>query len=261
MKKIVSLMLALLILIFLIGCSQTPAGPISDPSSDNLDASSSLQETDPPVEPTVPTDPVAPEPTEPTEAPTSAPRQDGMRLSTEQLDYFQTLFRAQGNETFERVHASYYNLALARSFDSAQDISLSTFFSLGFSNEWSKPITDAERAYYCKALGYDEFPLDIKRLPEALVEYVLDYYFCEEMDMSTSGLVYNPDTQCYYWGGSDTAIYPNVSFTDGYFDEATGMVNLYYTHYAKGEEYIITLQSKRSLGETGYYIISNLPAA
>lgn len=261
MKKFMVLIIALLLLIFFVGCSQTPVDPTSGPSGATPGESSSLEETDPPVDPKPSIGPDIAAPTDPPKIETSEPRQEGMQLSSEQLAYYNTLFGLKGNESLDRVYHSYYNLALARPFASAQELSLNTFFSLGFSNEWSKPITDAERAYYCKALGYDEFPLDIERLPEALVEYVLDYYFCEEMDMSTSGLVYNPDTQCYYWGGSDTAIYPNVSFTDGYFDEATGLVSLYYTHIYMGEEYIMTIQSKQNLGETGYYIISNLPVA
>ena len=256
MKRFIALTATLVLLIFFVGCSQTPADPSADaPAEPSVTAESGPAHDPQPTPGTEDTVTV-----DPTEAETAPPRQDGTRLSSDQLDYYNALFRVKGNETFDRPYHSYYNLALTRSFASAQDISLSTFFSLGFSNEWSKPITDAERTYYAKAIGYDAFTLDMQRLPKALVEYVLDYYFCEEIDMSTSGLVYNPDTQCYYWGGSDTAIYPNVTFTDGYFDEATGMVSLYYTHVYLGEEYIMTIQSKQSLGETGYYIISNLPA-
>jgi len=243
-----------------------PVDPVADPSSDPAPEASPKKENNPTSGSQPSSGPIISTPTEPagSDEPVeemTPPRQEGTQLSSEQLAYFGDLFGAQGNKTLDRLYHTHYNLVLIQCFASPQEISMHTFFSLGFSNEWQKPITDAERAYYVDAIDYEdgEFTLDMVRLPKALVDYTLEYYFCEEIDLSS--LVFNPDTQCYYLAVSDASMYPNPKFQDGYFDEETGLVSLYYTNVFTGEEFIITLQSKASLGETGYYIISNLPIA
>lgn len=258
MRKFISLTAALLVLIFLVGCGKTPDEPIAAPSPDTNVNTPPVQQEDPVPDPQPEDDTEDPAPVDPPEDVPSEPRQEGTRLDSTQLAYYTDLFSLNGNDPLTLNDGNYYNLALSSSFTSPQELSLNRFFSLGFSNEWSDPITDAERDFFAKANGYDEFPLDMQRLPKELVEYVLEYYFCEDVD--TSVLVYNPDTQCYYVGESGNYAYPNLSFTDGYIDESTGLVFLYYTHRATDEEYIVTIQSKASVGEAGYYIISNLPA-
>lgn len=258
MKKFVSLTGLLLMLIFLVGCSQTQNDPTSDTSTSTAAGSSSTQQTDSTASSKPETGTEGSAFAEAPETDTNEPRQEGTRLDSTQLAYYSDLFSLKGNYPLDLNSNNYYNMALAQSFASPQELSLNSFFSLGFSNEWSDPVTDAERNFYAKAKGYDEFSLDMQRLPKELVAYVLNYYFSEEMD--TSALVYNPDTQCYYVGSSGVSAYPNISFTDGYFDEAAGLVSLYYTHFATGEECIMTIQSKVSIGEAGYYIVSNLPA-
>lgn len=258
MRKFISLTAALLVLIFLAGCGQVPNEPITDNVPDTNANTPPVQQEDPVPSPQPEDNTEDPAPVDPPEDIPSEPRQEGTRLDSTQLAYYTDLFSLNGNDPLALTDGNYYNLALSKSFSSPQELSLNVFFSLGFSNEWSDPITDAERDFFAKANGYDEFPLDMQRLPKELVEYVLEYYFCEDVD--TSALVYNSDTQCYYIGESGSYAYPNISFTDGYYDEATGLISLYYTSCFTGEEFIITIQSKASIGEAGYYIVSNLPA-
>lgn len=253
MKNYLLPTMLILILIFLVGCLPAQNSPVSNASMSTTAESSPSQKTD---STQTSTDTVESASNQTRE---NEPRQDGTRLDSAQLAYYSDLFSLKGNYPMDLNSNNYYNMALVQTFASPQELSLTVFFSLGFSNEWSNPITDAERSFYANTKGYDEFSLDMQRLPKELVAYVLDYYFSEEMD--TGALVYNPDTQCYYLGSSGASAYPNISFTDGYFDAATGLISLYYTHFATGDESIMTIQSKASIGEAGYYIISNLPTA
>ena len=93
---------------------------------------------------------------------------------------------------------------------------------------------------------------------------ILDAYFGlkagDVTGWSSTNWVYNPNTDCYYLIPPGALAHGTVDFYDGYYNEADGTLNLYYQNKAgRPRDYVITLLSKMTVGETGYYILSNLP--
>lgn len=260
MKKILSLLSILLALtVLLCACAQEPT-PTTVPTTEPTTASTTEPTTAPTTEPTTePTSEPTTEATEPDPAtPPEGPRQDGQRLTEEELAEFEQMFTRFDDE-FSYSPVNYYNLALSQKYESVDEMVIGYFFNDGFSDVWSAELTQAEIDFYCKELGY-EVEKDIYRFPADKVGWILDYYLGrtpEELDM---GMVYNPNTDCYYLSPGGVMSIPTmyIHFHDGYYDQETGLISLYYNSYMFPEELVITLQSKKSIGEAGYYIVSNV---
>lgn len=208
-----------------------------------------------------------PEKTEPpTEEPTEPPAlQDGQRLMEAELEAFELLF-APVATPYAMQPVNYYGMALCVDFDAPENLNLITYFNRGLKSENMEPITEEERAYYLQKTGEERIFGDLFRLPAWQVNGILMYYFgltAEDVtDWSSPGWVYNPNTDCYYLVPPGTLAHGSVDFYDGYYNELDGTLSLYYKNRVERDrDYVITLLSKKSAGDTGYYILSNLPVA
>lgn len=270
--SVLSILLALAVL--LSACIQEPvvpteptteptaaptAKPTEAPTTEPTEPPTTEPATEPPSEPPTEEPTVAPTiiPTEPDPAiPPEGPRQAGQRLTEEELARFEQMFTRFADE-FSLSLINYYNMALSHTYQSVEEMKFSYFFNDGFADHWGAELTQEERNFYYTEIGY-EITKDIYRFPADKVAWVLDYYFGKSLDEVDLGMVYNPNTDCYYQIPAGAMTYPKVDFHDGYYDEETGMIALYYNDYMKPEERVITIQSKKSVGEAGYYIVSNM---
>ena len=263
MRKTVILLLILIVLLYACAgeSSPTAAPTIAETVAPTVKPTGipTTPPTQPPTEPTTeePTDAPTTIPTEPDPAiPPEGPRQAGQRLTEEELAGFEQMFTRFSDE-YSLSPVNYYNLALSHTYQSVEEIKFSYFFNDGFADHWGAELTQEERNFYYTEIGY-EITKDIYRFPADKVAWVLDYYFGKSLDEVDLGMVYNPDTDCYYQRPAGAMTYPKVDFHDGYYDAETGMITLYYNDYMKPEERVITIQSKKSVGEAGYYIVSNV---
>ena len=277
MKKWISVLSVLLALTMLLCACAAEPEPTTVPSTESTTAPTTEPTTEPTVPPTEPptepTEPPSKPPTEPpteepTDAPTSiptepdpaippeGPRQEGQRLTEEELAGFEQMFTRFSDE-YSLSPVNYYNLALSHTYQSVEEIKFFYFFNDGFADHWGAELTQEERNFYYTEIGY-EITKEIYRFPADKVAWVLDYYFGKSLDEVDLGMVYNPDTDCYYQMPAGAMTYPKVDFHDGYYDEETGMIALYYNRDMMQEERVITIQSKKSIGEAGYYIVSNV---
>ena len=255
MKKRVVLLLCMAVMLMLASCVANV--PDDSTAETNL---STISTTVPATEPTTaPTETYAPTEaaTTPTEPAVGEPRQAGLRLQGEELEYFEELCDLHYPPPVE----NYYNLALNQNFASVQDINLARFFEDGSPVDAEYEITDSEWKHYCQSTGDTWSKHNIDRLSYAFVTDVLQRYLgltIPQMNMST--LVYNPDTGYYYRAGSDVSKYGPLELTDGYYDEETGLVSLYYMSTYPDEERIITLRYKPEEEVAKFQIVSCLPA-
>lgn len=257
MKKF-PLLLMLLLAVSFAGCTTQLPPEITEPTS--------MPTTVPTVEPTTaPTTEPVPPTTEPAPLSTTEPdepRQEGHRLSTEELASYNLLFAIQ-TDRYARHPINYYNQALAFEFADPREIPFGGFFSWGFNLERNQPITEEERSHFAKAHGYEEYGYDIYRLPAEKVNEILVYHFGITFDQMYEDSGYNPvyseDTDCYYIDPPGVVGHGYVTFYDGYFDEGSGIVYLYYENRNAEQEFVVVMQSRKSSGEQGYNILSNLP--
>lgn len=262
MKKVIPALSILLVLTVLLSACAGEPTPTTPPTTEPTAAPT----TEPTAAPTTePTEAPTTEPTKPpTEPPTEPPAlQEGQRLTEAELEAFELLF-APVKTPYAMQPVNYYNMALCVVLDTPQNLDLLTYFNLGLKSENVEPITEDERAYYLKKTGYEELYGDLYRLPAWQVNGILAYYFGLEAEdvtgWSSPSWVYNPDTDCYYFIPPGALVHGNVDFYDGYYDETDGTLSLYYQNKAgRPRDYVITLMSKKTVGETGYYILSNLP--
>lgn len=262
MKKMV-LLLYIAVTFLLMGCVADVPGDTTAAINAPLTVSTMNAATEPTTAPTVPTETQAP--TEATTAPTEPeeeePRQDGLRLSDEQLAYFEELFLPPaGPPPVE----SYYNLALAQDFASIREIDLFYFFEDGSPEDMKYGITQSEVDYYKQnTVNANCSPHIMKRLSYAFVTDVLQRYLgvtVPQMDMHT--LVYNPNTGYYYCGHSSESGAGPAEFADGYYDEETGLLSLYYltsNTFGRKKERIVTLRYIPEAEITKFQLVSNLP--
>ena len=253
MNKMVWMLSVLLVLaVLLSACVQEPMS-LTEPTA--------VPTMTPTTEPTgSPTTGLATEP--PTEPPAL---QDGQRLMEAELEAFELLF-APVATPYAMQPVNYYGMALCVDFDAPENLNLITYFNRGLKSENMEPITEEERAYYLQKTGEERIFGDLFRLPAWQVNGILMYYFgltAEDVtDWSSPGWVYNPNTDCYYLVPPGTLAHGSVDFYDGYYNELDGTLNLYYKNRVERDrDYVITLLSKKSAGDTGYYILSNHPVA
>lgn len=257
-KRIVSLvLLCMAVMLMLTSCvadspNDTTAGNDTQPT-----ASATIAATEPTAAPTetqAPTEAT----TEPTEPEEGEPRQEGLRLNDKQLAYFQELFAPKGPPSVE----DYYNLVLNQEFASIQDIDLFMFFEDGSPEDMKNEVTQSECDYYNQNRVNSHVNVHvIERLSYAFVTDVLWRYLgvtVPQMDMST--LVYNPSTGYYYRGSTGTYKHHPPKFTDGYYDEETGLLSLYYIGGYEEKERIVTLRYVPEAEITKFLIVSCLPA-
>ena len=166
-------------------------------------------------------------------------------------------------DSYARHPENYYTQALCFTFSDPGTIPLEEFFSQGFGSKWAEPLTEAEWDFVDANIGDRNMIGDIDRLPLEQVNEVLDYYFgltVEDLNEDAlHGLHYNEETDSYYFDPPGATFYGSVEFSDGYYDEETDTISLYYIHRYKEGEYVVTLQSKRGLKQYGYFVLSNLP--
>ena len=235
----------------------TDAPPTVDPTeSEPAPTEVSPTETQAPTETEPP--PTEPPPTEPlpTEPPVEEPRQEGLRLNEEQLEYFDSLFVVS-----TRPAENYYNLVLEQDFLSVQDIDLHAFFEDGSQADMGTEITQSECDYYNQSSINSRYtPHAVDRLSYGYITDVFQRYlglYIPDMDMST--LVYNPATGYYYRAGTGTKKHARPDFTDGYYDEETGLVSLYFMSDYPTEEKIVTLRYRPEAEVTKFQIVSCIP--
>lgn len=266
MKKLLVLLCMAMVFV-LAGCAADVPNDTTGGSDTLPTVSTTVAATEPVTEPTTaPTE--TQEPTEATTAPTEPeeeePRQDGLRLNDEQLAYFEELFGPQpGPPPVE----NYYNRAIAQDFASIQEIDLFYFFEDGSPEDMKYGITQSEVDYYKQNTNHNSSPHIMKRLSYAYVTDVLQRYLgvtVPQMDMRT--LFYNPNTGYYYCGSSGVSGAGLVGCVDGYYDEETGMLTLYYwiknsrnDYYARRKERVITLRYIPEAEITKFQLVSNLP--
>ena len=264
MKKVISILSVLLVLaVLLSACSGEPE-PATVPTTQPTTAPTTAPTTEPTTAPT--TEPATEPATQPTEPPTEPPRQEGERLTEEELGQFEALFNPVSTP-YAKESVNYYGMSLCVNFDAPENLNLLYYFNRGFESEYGTPITGAERDHFVRESGYgaDTFG-DLYRLPAWQVNGILEYYFGITADAVTGwshpGWVYDPDTDCYYISPPGALLPGKVDFFDGYYDETEGVLSLYYENRVDpGRVYVVTLRSKEAAGETGYHILSNLPAA
>ena len=199
--------------------------------------------------------------TQPTAPPATQPpaREDGQRLSGEELELYQQMF-ADPRDPYALPPINWYNMALCVTFSAPEDLDLDLFFNNGFDDERSA-LTEAEEAFLsAQGVALDH---DLYRLPGEKMDAVLQKYFGLTLEQ-TNGIgleeaAYDPDTGCYYIDPGGYVCAEDFVFTDGYYDEASEILRLYYTDFV-GREFVISLQSLRSQNLVGYHILSNLPA-
>lgn len=262
----------LLAVVLLLLCACGPeAAPVTDPpTTEPLTTPTTAPTTAPTAAPT--TAPTTTPTTSPTTAPTTEPatepvetdepRQEGQRLTAAELEQYSRVFVVQG-DSYARHPENYYTQALCFTFSDPRTIKLEEFFCDGFGSKWAVPLTEAEWDFVDANIGDRNLIGDIDRLPRNRVNEVLEYYFgltVEDLDDDAlHGLHYYEETDSYYNDPPGAIFYGRVEFIDGYYDEETDTISLYYMHRYKEREYVVTLQSKRSLKQYGYYILSNLP--
>ena len=263
MKKIL-LPLCMAIVLVLAGCVAGVPNVTAGGNDTLPTVSTTVAATKPVTEPTTaPTETQAP--TEATTAPTEpeeeAPRQDGLRLNDEQLAYFQELFSHKGPPPVE----NYYNHALVQDFASIQDINLSIIFGEGSQEDMKYGIMQSECDYYNQnRVNSHDNVYTLKRLSYAFVTDVLQRYLgvtVPQMDMRT--LVYNPSTGYYYCGRDGINGLDRFEFVDGYYDEETGLLSLYYLVSHSGSyrktEHVVALRYIPEAEITKFQLVSNLP--
>ncbi len=255
MKKTVLLWIA--VILMLMGC----AAGVPDDSTAATNAPSTVSTTGADTEPTTPPTAETQAPTEVTTVPTEPvvdePKQDGLRLSEEELAYFVELFKPKGPPPVE----NYYNLVLNQEFASIQDMDLFIFFEDGSPEDMKTEITQSECDYYNQnRVNSNLNPHVIKRLSYTYITDVFQRYLgvtIPEMNMST--LVYNSSTGFYYRGATGAYKHNTPQFTDGYYDEETGLLSLYYKGGVPEKDRIVTLRYKPEAEVTKFQIVSCLP--
>lgn len=257
MKKL----LCMAVMLMLTSCVAGVPNDTTEGNDTPSTVSTTIAETEPVTEPrAAPTETQAPTEatTEPTEPEEEEPRQEGLRLSDEQLAYFQELFSHKGPPPVE----NYYNHALVNDFASIQEIDMNMFFEEGSPEDMRNKITQSECDYYNQnKINCSDNVYTLNRLSYAFVSDVVQRYLgvtVPQMDMST--LVYNPSTGYYYGGRTGVPGKDHFEFVDGYYDEETGLVSLYFMSNYPDEERIITLRYKPEAEDIKFLIVSCLPA-
>ena len=251
MKKLICLLLTLALLGSLWACG--PA-PVDGTQESEPPSSSTPPETDPPTESTGPS--TEPPETEPQETDFVPP--EGTLLTEDELAYYQQLFSYHFNG-YEEGSLEWYNIVLFVEFDCPENVDWYMFFLNGTNRNAYAPLSDAEAAFV-EAGG---FPMDkdVRRLPAAEMDSIAMQYLgltiAESNQVGLDGMLYYPDTDCYYAYGGGTILMDGFVIHSGAVLE-DGTIRLYYNDDIYGER-VITLKSRMSEGETGYYILSNLP--
>ena len=250
-RKLYTVVSVVLLLVIgtVVGCTFAGAEikPAEDPENDIPSVQSDPTETteEPSTEPS----------TEPSETEFVPP--EGTLLTDEDLARYQQMFSGQLDSY--AIHSyNWYNIALAVEFDCPENVDWNIFFTNGTKRS-DDPLSDAEMAFV-EAGG---FPMDkdIRRLPAAEMDAIAMQYFgltiAESNQVGIDQILYFPDTDCYYAHGGGAILMDGFVIHSGAVLE-DGTIRLYYSEPIYGER-VITLKSRMSEGETGYYILSNLP--
>lgn len=202
------------------------------------------------------TESTAPSETE-TTAPTEPPvREDGERLTDQQIQSYQQLFTRQ-LDSYTIHPYNLYNIAMTIEFASPEEIDLSMFFENGFVD--LRQLTEEEQTWL-EEQGYSS-SRDMYALPASRMNEILTQYFgltIEETNgVGLNSLPYNAELDRYYTDPGGVRFMANFEITDGYAYE-NGLVRLYYINNF-GDEYVFTMQSNSNEGGYGYRFLSNLP--
>lgn len=250
MKKITLTTVVMLVLILLLAAcgQQTAPTETSDPTTQTTVATQPTQATEPSTEAAQPS-------VQELQLP-----QEGTPLTESELDWYRRMFSID-QDPYAAQPINWYNLMLSIQFDAPENINLRELFYHG--TRWNADDLTEEETKLLQAAGYNT-NLDRVRIDPAEAEEVLQYFFgltWEETNrVGEDKLFYMAETGCYYKAASDSLFLPDqwLNILGGAVME-DGTVRLYHQRQGDGQIYVITLQSKRSLGETGYYVLSNLP--
>ena len=259
MKKRIVLLLCMAVMLMLTSCVADSPNDTTGGNDTQPTVSTTVAATEPTAAPTETQAPTEAN-TAPTEPEEEEPRQEGLRLSDEQLAYFQELFSHKGPPPVE----NYYNHALVNDFASIQEIDMNIFFDEGSPEDMRNKITQSECDYYNQnSINSNDNVYTLDRLSYAFVSDVVQRYLgvtVPQMDMST--LVYNPSTGYYYGGRTGVPGKDHFEFVDGYYDEETGLLSLYYLVSYSGSyrktEHVVTLRYVPEAEITKFQLVSNL---
>lgn len=242
--------LCLLLVVFLVGCAATVPSETSAPT-----AATTAEATTPP-ETAVPATSAPPEtiPEESNPVPAGA-----QALEEQSLLWYDQMF-GDIYDKYAHHPRNWYNCALAVTFSSMEDMDFYDFFYNGMIP--SEPVTEAETAYLIKNRGFIEGQ-QIQKYPAEVITQILDQYFgldLADTDLEQYHFAYWKKTDCYYTCHSDSIGVWDIHFTAGYYTPEDGTVTLFYYNDYFDADYVITIQSRKNEGLTGYKLLSNLPA-
>lgn len=241
MKKILSLMLAFLLMLAFAGCNLADVpGTTAGTTAVTTEPTQTTAATTEPTQTTAPTLP--PEPNLP----------DGRELTHQEVQEFEDLFMYDMIEP----ENNWYNYALKSVYETPAQLDLFEYF-------YSAPWMDLEQGEDVRAfLKEKELDPDIFHIHEYPVEMMdekLSLYFgitVEETDkVGLDQMIYHPESNAYYHGHGDIGLsYPN--FKKG-VETPDGNISIYYTDTRGVNEKIVTITPRE---DGGYRVLSNIPA-
>ena len=240
-KSIFILVLALLLLLTACG-QQTAPTQAPDPTEGSTAATQPTQATEPDN-----TEPVLQLP------------QEGTAMDEAALDWFRHMFMSE-RDPYTVHPTNWYNMILGIQFDSPENINLRQLFYNG--TRWNPVLSDEEQAYLTDQ-GFDlHYDVAVTALEDAnaVLSYYLGLTWEETNGVGAEKWTYYDETQCFYKSTSDFLSWDYEILGGAVLED--GLIRLYYTLDFPGLEetvFAITLQGKTPMGETGYYVLSNLP--
>ena len=251
MKKLICLLLALALLSSLWACT---TAPVDDTEGSEPPVSQTPPETDPPTE----TDEPSTEPPTETDPPeTEFVPPEGTLLTDAELDEFRALF---DHRAAAYPELNWYNAAMSCTFDCPENVNWNMFFYDGLGDGEAELSEDEKE--FCEqngiALSMDVFRLQTDQMDAIAREYLgLTIAESNGAGLGEPSAPYYEATDSYYIYHGDTHIVIDFDMHSGAVLE-DGTIRLYYCVPYSGE-FVITLQPRTGEGETGYYILSNLP--
>ncbi len=260
MKKWILNLFVILLVLSLCSCYQSrgkdPTESTSESASVTSATPSAIDATESIPEESVISLTTEPDPTE-TMPLTTQQVPEGIPLDEDAISQYQELLTRQKN-TDGKGLKNWYNMAMCMEFDSPENIDWNILFYNG-TGEGSTPLTGDE-LQYLEQMGFP-MELDAVRLsPEKMDEIALQYFgvtLDSSHQVGINDLVFYSQTGCYYRYVSDVMSMDDFTVYEGYTLENDD-IRLYYIDNILQRKYAITLRGNPSVGEGGYYIISNL---
>lgn len=241
MKKILSLILAFLLVLALAGCDLADVpGTTAGTTAATTEPTQTTAPTTEPIQTTTPTLP--PEPNLP----------EGRELTYQEVQEFEDLFMYDMIEP----ENNWYNYALKSVYETPAQLDLFEYF---YSAPWADLGQSVEEVNFLKENGIDAAITYVHEYPVRMMNEILSLYFGitvgETDKVGLDQMVYHPETNAYYHGHGDIGLsYPN--FKKG-VQAPDGSFSIYYTDTRGVNEKIVTFTARE---DGGYRILSNVPA-